>query len=411
MTYSSRLSDACTGRCAADWDTVCRASSADLFASREFVSVVQESFAGQARVWYVVIYQDDVRPVACAAVCLFPVDLSLLAQGAARRVVERLGRLLPRVTRLQTLIGGLPVSVGRKQLAIAPGADPRAVFEELDRVLVSLARREGARMIALKEFSAADCASMTSLAALGYRRADSLAMNHFEHRFSDFDAYLGALRGNYRRVVRRSRKKADEGGLRTVSLVGPDELERVYTPALHLMYEAVAKQSETVLEILPREFFLLLARRFPERVRLTLLVQGERALAFSWDLLSDDRYYCLFIGLDYERNAELDLYFNLMYEVLDEALRSGARSYQVGQTSDDFKSRLGCRQEPLYVFVKPVGPVSSAVFRLGFEALYPPQPATPAHHVFAAERPAGSLGSDETQVAPKLLDGRDRPSQ
>ena len=52
----------------------------------------------------------------------------------------------------------------------------------------------------------------------------------------------------------------------------------------------------------------------------------------------------LFAGLNYELNAHFDLYFNLMYAWLDNALQSGAANIEFGQTADGLQGRAGLLQ-------------------------------------------------------------------
>ena len=80
-------------------------------------------------------------------------------------------------------------------------------------------------------------------------------------------------------------------------------------------------------------------------------------------------------------NHERDLYFNLMYAELDHGLRSGVRVLHVGQASDTFKARLGCRLRPLHLF----------------PLLFPPLPPVPQPGIFnALARQRATLAEPET---------------
>jgi hypothetical protein len=56
--------------------------------------------------------------------------------------------------------------------------------------------------------------------------------------------------------------------------------------------------------------------------------------------------------MDYQSISEGDVYFNLMYQDLDQGLREGVDVIRLGQASERFKARVGCRTVPLYFFVK-----------------------------------------------------------
>ncbi len=75
-------------------------------------------------------------------------------------------------------------------------------------------------------------------------------------------------------------------------------------------------------------------------------MHGERICGFVCRLLLDRQHFNLFCGIDYRMNEQADVYFNLMYQDGDFALRHGAQEINVGQASYDFKSRMGCYTRP-----------------------------------------------------------------
>ena len=125
------------------WDDIVRASRSDILMSHEFVATVEEAFDDQARFAHAVIY-DDRRPVACGSLCAFPIDVSLLADGSTRRITEIISKPVPSLLRRTIVFCGLPVSVGARHLAIAPGAPHQDVLRIMHEHAVSFAQRERA---------------------------------------------------------------------------------------------------------------------------------------------------------------------------------------------------------------------------------------------------------------------------
>jgi hypothetical protein len=375
-------------QCNADeWDAIVRASLSGILMSRGFVAAVEEAFEDQARFAHAVVH-DDGRAVACGSFCAFPIDLNMLADGPTRRLTEILSKRVPSMMRKKVVFCGLPVSVGAKHLAIAPRARHEDVLRAMHEIAVSLARRERASFIIFKEFPPGDCPRMDFLQQLGYRRFSSLAMNTFGRPFADFDAYIDAIRSRYRQCVRKSLDKSRAAGLRYERLTDTGTILGLYGPSLHRLYEAVALSSEHRLELLPVSFFHGLARHLQGLVGLTIVYAGDRVAAFNWNLLHEGVYHLLFAGLDYNLNPSLDLYFNLMYAEMDQAFRAGAETMVFGQTADDFKSRLGCRQERRFLYVAPVGLVAGLILRAAGRRLLPDPPPPPTHHVFRDRDPA-----------------------
>jgi hypothetical protein len=364
-----------------EWDEIVRASLSGILMSHGLIAAVEEAFENQARFAHAVIH-DDGQAVACGSFCAFPIDLNLLADGFARRITEILSKQVPSMMRKKVVFCGLPVSLGAKHLAIAPGARHEDVLRIMHEIAVSLARREHAPYIVFKEFPAGDCPKMDFLQQLGYRRFSSPAMNTFGRRFADIDAYVDALRSRYRQCVRKSLDKSRAADLRYERLTDTGEILRMYDPSLHRLYEAVALSSTHRLELLPLSFFHSLARHLPGLVGLTLVYAGDRVAAFNWNLFHGGVYHFLFAGLDYDLNQSLDLYFNLMYAEMDQAFRAGAETLVFGQTADDFKSRLGCRQERRFFYIASVGLVAKLIVESAGRLLLPEPPSPPTYHVF-----------------------------
>jgi predicted N-acyltransferase len=135
-----------------------------------------------------------------------------------------------------------------------------------------------------------------------------------------------------------------------VHLRDPAEIIRAYTPDAHKLYLAVVGKSKVKLEILPMQFFAELTRSFPGALSLSLLLSGDKLVAFNWGLFQDRVFYYLFCGLDY--GADADIYFNLMYRQLDYAFRRSPKLVSFGQTAESFKARLGCQAHARYAFVR-----------------------------------------------------------
>jgi predicted N-acyltransferase len=381
MQYRVRLVDRAADLPAADWAKV-QAVAPTVFMDPRFLTTVERAFASQGRFHHAIVVDQHERPVAWTSLCTFPVDVLTLAGPRLQALAGGARAVLPGLGFLRTLFVGLPVSLGQSHLAIAPDAEPAAVVAALDEALAAIAARERVWLVVWKEFDPAGAARLAPLLERGYRRAESPAMHELDRRFKDFADYCAALTSHYRYDVRRSERKFRASGFRVVQLHDADEIRRVYTAEVHRLYEAVVAKSSVKLEVLPIEFFHELVRQLPGLVTLTTIAAGDRIVAFNWGLMDGRVHHYLFCGLDYAVAHDADLYFNLMYHQLDDALRRNPERIEVGQTADTFKARLGCRPTPRYFFVKPRGLVAGTALRHGFELLFPARPATQVHSVF-----------------------------
>jgi predicted N-acyltransferase len=378
--YTYSLLRSISGRDVREWEPFVRPGDAVM--DQRFLAAVERSMGGEAKLWNVVFRDPAGRPAAAAVLSLFRIDGLLFVQQPWKKWVQSLRQRCPRFLKFKVLFCGCPVSTGQSHLRFAPGSDHRTTLRLLDRLMVRVARAEGTPLLVFKEFDEEEVGRTDELTALGYVRADSLPMNYFPTRFRDFDHFLASVRSRYRNQIKRSQTKFTQSGLRVVHARIAEHLDRLYTDDVHQLYLGVLERAEVKLECLPAAFFRELARRLPEEIAFTLIYRGEQVVAFVCGLFHGDEYLNLFCGLDYRLNEEADLYFNLMYHDLDFALRRGVRSLHVGQTADEFKSRMGCYTRPRYFYVKVRDPIGTALLRAARPWLFPPVQPAPERNLF-----------------------------
>lgn len=373
MSYSHTLYDTIDQVDLPAWNTLCH-SAGDPFMDPRFIRAVEKSMAGDGRFWHVIFRDSDGNPAAAASVCSYRADATLLAEGFAGKVARLVGRIAPSLVKFNILFCGLPVSAGQSHLRFAPGVDTAAILRSLDEILGAIACREKVRAIVFKEFDDAECERLAALAELGYRRADSLPMNHTSPAFRDFDHFLSSLPSRKRYAIRKSQKKFQAAGLRVVQISGGNGAAAMYTDEVHKLYEAVLERAKVRLERLPPAFFRELAARMPDETAFTFIYDGDRVVAFAASMFTPAAFHQMFVGVNYELNPQVDLYFNLFFHALDYGFKQNAGDVIVGQSADTFKQRqLGGHSQPLHFFVKGADWLSRLVLRHGFNTLFPPR--------------------------------------
>lgn len=380
-----------------EWDA-CIDVEREVFARREFVRAVERSMT-DSKFLHVVFRDEESRPVMTASMCIYHIDGSLLAEGAALRIARFLERVHRSLIHVPVAICGLPVSAGQSNLRIRSDVDVDVdiVLQQLDTLLTAWAREHRARAIVFKEFTDDECARIRPITSLGYRRADSLPMNCTQPGFATFEDYLASLKSRRRSPIRRAIKKFEKTGLKVVQKRGGEGVPELFTDDVHKLYLAVLERAEVKLERLPAEFFREIARELPNNTWFTFVVDdrerqktpeaSDRAaaninaseiIAFATSVHSPASYHQMFVGVRYDRKEESDLYFNLFFHAIDAAFRQQTEEIQVGQSANEFKrQKFSCWHEPLSFFVKPVHPVAKLLFRLAFNSFFPSYPARP----------------------------------
>ncbi len=357
-----------------EWNRV-RNPHADPFMHPGFVAAVENSLAKTCRFRQVIVRDEHGQPMATACLCFFPVDAAVLANGFARRVANVINSVAPVLLRIPLLLVGLPISCGGSHLRFAPEADREAALRVIDDEARKFARETKAKCIVFKEFEDHECHDLESLAALGYRQADSLPMNCAPSGYASFDEYLASIPSAKRRTIRKSREKFAKSGLKVVHLRGGDGADRLYTDEVHRLYDGVLDRAKVRFEWLPADFFREIARQMPDNSLFTYVFQGERIVAFAATLTVEEVFDQMFVGYDYDLNPECDLYFNLFFEAVSAAFQRNPRRIYIGQTSDEFKhQKLSGFQVPLSIYVKATHPVVNALVKNTFSLFFPPRP-------------------------------------
>ncbi len=359
----------------------------------------QRSLADQCKCWAVLFRDDGGRAIGAAALCLFKVDAIDSTNPAVKKLSGAVRRIWPGCLRFNVLFCGLPVPCAESHLRIVDGVDAEIVLDELHIVMRRLARQERARLCVLKEFNES---RHKRFSFRNHLRGGIPALHILDGRFANFAEYLGALKSRYRAQVNRSIRKFKDGGFEAEHVRG-SQIADLFTDEVHRLYLAVWERSQYRLEQLPARFFREVAQLLGDQASLTTVRHKSRIVAFTFALAGGSVYYNMYSGLDYDLNNLGDLYFNLFYNDLDYAFKTGAAEIHLGQTSDDFKARLGASQLPLHFYVRATNGWMHRGLSQISRWVFPPIEPGPIHDVFkepaSAEPSVGAKVKSASTVA------------
>jgi hypothetical protein len=390
VAYSFRIFDSIERVDVTEWQQVRSACKGSIFMDPQFIAAVEAGMNQVERFWYIVIHDESGAPAACAGASAVVMDLADFADPRLARIIRFRPLQRSRLRRLKLLIGGLPVGTGHHTLALAQRSASTRILPVLDRVICDLAAGVGADAIVYKEFGEGDLTWTEPLLKLGYRRIPTPPMHFFKPAFKNFSQYCAALRAHYRKQINHSRRKLSDAGLEIIVLSDPEEIVRAYTSEVHALYHQMADRATMKVEVLPIEFLHQLAARLKGQVELLTIRKDTRIVAFGWNVHDRTSYHAMYAGLDYRLNHEFDLYFNLIYAMLDCALAKRVSTIEVGLGADAFKARIGCHSEPLYVFAKGRGPMMSLLVHVAGNLLIAQKPVPAPFKIFRNEVVEGS---------------------
>ena len=306
----------------------------------------------------------------CAIQPFFVLDQDLLA-GAGRRAkafAEAVRRFWPRFLTLRTLMVGCAAGEGHLP-AQEPGERLRQA-QLLAANISTLARREKASLIVLKEFPAGYRDSLCCFLGRGFSMMPSMPMTRLDiAQYSSFDDYLGkAIKAKRRTEFRRKFKAAEQSG--PIELTVASNAEAAIDD-MYVLYEQVYERSDLKFEKLTKSYFREIGQRMPDKARFFLWRQNGKLIAFSLCMIQGETLYGEYLGLDYSIALKLHLYFTVMRDIISWAIANGFKS--IVSTSLGYGPKLQMRHvlEPLDLYIRHASPLMNAVLRRVLPLLEP----------------------------------------
>ncbi|MEO6832687.1 MAG: hypothetical protein ABI378_09455 [Chitinophagaceae bacterium] len=123
------------------------------------------------------------------------------------------------------------------------------------------------------------------------------------------------------------------------------------------LYRQVAEHQSVCLGLLSEAFIPALKAHFKERLKVWGIFEEETLVAFAsaWEQYGSlDMFY---IGFDYDTNNQYQLYFNILFFAVEQAIFLKKSELILGRTALEAKARVGCRPVYLNTFLHIRNPI------------------------------------------------------
>jgi len=156
------------------------------------------------------------------------------------------------------------------------------------------------------------------------------------------DFYSG-LRGSTRREFRQRLRKA-----RSLRIEERDTYPREHAERIYELYSETFNRAQMVFEKLTPQFFETVA----PISKYVLYWEGDTLIGFALLICKGSFMLGKYLGMDYATSRKYGLYFVMMLNHIEICIRDGYSIYQTGQSSYDFKKRLGSTMIPTYIYFR-----------------------------------------------------------
>ncbi|MGR6088295.1 MAG: hypothetical protein ACU4F9_08965 [Arcticibacter sp.] len=163
-----------------------------------------------------------------------------------------------------------------------------------------------------------------------------------------FDDYLASLSSKYRVRANAVRKSAANLVERKLSLqdmeLAKSEMERLFAGV----------RDKAPIQVLKPEidYLISLKKGLGDNFIVTAFYQEDKMVAFRSAIIGGIQLEAHFIGLDYELNREFNLYQNILYGLISDAISCGVRRVMYGRTALEIKSTVGATPHKLACYMR-----------------------------------------------------------
>lgn len=170
--------------------------------------------------------------------------------------------------------------------------------------------------------------------------------------------YIALFSKKYRNRAKSILKNAANLTIKTLT---EEELKKE-NKNIYKLYEQVFNHAKFKLVKLPENYFLDCKKNFGEKFTITTFHYNDRLVAFTSGIdLTESTLEAHYIGFDYEINKEIDLYQNILYNFLEQAISLKKKKLNLGRTASEIKSTIGAQAQELTCYIKPQNTVSRLV--------------------------------------------------
>ena len=342
--------------------------SADFFLSPDYLGALERSCSQEMKFLFAVAFEEKI-PVAITyyqVLALSGAELRFETPDSDSKLTRWLKEKLSYHTsklKLKILVNGNAFVTGEHGWFFAKEMEARTrsvLLEKLAQLTLEAADEE-ISLVVVKDFHENGDHFNPSLKQFKYRdfMAEPNMVLELDPRWNTFEEYFAAMTKKYRQRGKNILKKIGPVVKRELS---PDELG-VQEKQIRLLYESVMKKANFRLTKIGRGYFRGLKTELKQKMGTHGYFLDEELIAFRTSFRTGQGLECHYIGLDYSKNREFDIYQNMLFDYVREAFEYGERKVIFGRTAGEMKSNFGARPEQMVCYLKYRNHISNKLIK------------------------------------------------
>lgn len=192
-------------------------------------------------------------------------------------------------------------------------------------------------------------------------------VSKIDAKWSSFDSVLDEYSSKYRVRAKGAIKKATHVHVQEFN----DELVKLHNDRIMELFKAVEAGADFHMVSIHPRYFIDLKAALEDRFVIKGYFAEGKLIGFHSYLKGEGHNYASFVGLDYEHNQNCALYQNILYNLLDDSIKDGARSIDLARTAMEIKSTMGAEPEQYQLMVKHLNGITNSIVKRFIQNLRP----------------------------------------
>ncbi len=337
-----------------------------IICTHRFLEAIEKSNINDCIYFYPVIYEKD-KIVAHACVYSITTDLDVLATGITKKIILLVRIVWKNFLKIKFVECGTPIALGNT-ISFSDKIDKGNALDLIANSMEKIAKENGIGIILIRDFYDNEITFFDRLIIKKYKRVFNLPNTLLKVHWKSFNEYIGELRSHYRNEIRKNIEIAKSKKLVIEVQTNFSDLSE----RLQILWKNVYDNAkEYRREILTKEFFINLSTYLKGEAKVILIKKEMDIIGFALLLSDTDILKFMYTGLDYNFNKECAVYFNSIYQVINQAISEKKIEIDVGMSTYLPKINVGADMVNLFMYIKHINKYLNPIIINLFDIMNP----------------------------------------
>lgn len=185
--------------------------------------------------------------------------------------------------------------------------------------------------------------------------------------WKEFEDVMNDFSSKYRVRAKAAYKKSEHLEVRELNAI---EIQERNDLIMELFKNVEAGADFHMVSIHPR-YFVDLKAALEDRFIVKGYFDGENLIGFYSYIKGVEHNYASFVGLNYDYNRDCSLYQNILYSLLDDSIKDGAKSIDLARTAMEIKSTMGAEPQQYQLLVKHLNGITNSIVKRFIQNIRP----------------------------------------